>query len=1080
MPEVLSVLLGLATIVSGPVEDLRTSAIISTLRDGTVTALKDTVTGEGFAAEGPCPLAGLRRLKDRHLWSESATVAGKSTERGTVFTATWREGAGESHLVTRFEPQPDGSLLVNQSGRSAAPGLVGVQWGLVLPDYWQVLVPGWSGQRFSADTPAHGLQFTYPIEWEAQFILIQGQRGGVLVFAEDNAERFKALHLDHEPGRFLIGFETRCTAPFESQVETGSVRWRVRTYQGDWLVGAGIYRGWAEKAFGLTRIAERRPSWVKDIQFVVITDLRDAAALKALARNVEPRRTLLYVPGWRRSGYDYNYPDYAAIDGFDAQMKQAHDLGFRVMLHVNYFGCTPENPAYEQLKSYHCLDPMTKALLYWDWPRANPPIKFAYIDPGARAWRELFVRRMTELCAQYHPDALHLDQTLCIWNDGRGPIDGMNMMQGSLALHLEVRQALPDVALSGEGLNEITCRYESFAQRHVYGINHVDMTWNDRLITMSHPVSSSLLANYTTIYGYLGMPNPEPSDYYFAWRSAYERFGVVPTYGWPRLKQLESPPAVLQMLLGEARWFQHNTPVPDFSPNWDRQTLFAYRAADGRRAEYRRDDAGIVLAVRNAGVAPSANWQVVSRRITGVSAAAVPGQIPGWRAHDDQRILGLNPRSSYAYLDEPRDPNALHICSLPDDTTVRRVGLRSEFAAIALDDTKLNVASLWEAAVPTRSGERLCNGVTHQANGPMFHSDTGTTVEAQGDGIFAHPPWRAEFVDTKGVTPSCGLGCSWIEFDLRLPSDRPAHFEAAVGLRSEEASRNSDGVTFRAVARLGLQAGDAGDAPKAPLFVERHTKQSVPEPLALDLSRFRGRPITLRLEADPGPAGNVSFDWALWTRPRVVLAGRRFVRIGLVSPRPVVDVVPRTTRDRPAAAIRNQYKLEMEVPGSLYVLFRQPQAVRPPAELWTLPFSNALVLRDGQEAPPTEFMRAGPATSTVGGITRQGVFAHPPPQGQNHVDFLISLPAQPLCLIGFVGIRDGAEGKSSGVGFRITVNGQEQWRADMKPDGKWLPFDVSLSKYAGQTVVLTLITDALGDYICDWAHWGEPRLVPLF
>jgi hypothetical protein len=35
---------------------------------------------------------------------------------------------------------------------------------------------------------------------------------------------------------------------------------------------------------------------------------------------------------------------------------------------------------------------------------------------------------------------------------------------------------------------------------------------------------------------------------------------------------------------------------------------------------------------------------------------------------------------------------------------------------------------------------------------------------------------------------------------------------------------------------------------------------------------------------------------------------------------------------------------------------------------------------------------------------------------------------------------------------------------------------VSLSQYAGQTVVLTLITDALGDYICDWAHWGEPRL----
>ena len=52
------------------------------------------------------------------------------------------------------------------------------------------------------------------------------------------------------------------------------------------------------------------------------------------------------------------------------------------------------------------------------------------------------------------------------------------MMQGSIELHRELAAALPNVALSGEGLNEITCRYESFAQRHPNGVDFVGATWD--------------------------------------------------------------------------------------------------------------------------------------------------------------------------------------------------------------------------------------------------------------------------------------------------------------------------------------------------------------------------------------------------------------------------------------------------------------------------------------------------------------------------------------------------------------------------------------------------------------------------
>jgi len=40
----------------------------------------------------------------------------------------------------------------------------------------------------------------------------------------------------------------------------------------------------------------------------------------------------------------------------------------------------------------------------------------------------------------------------------------------------------------------------------------------------------------------------------------------------------------------------------------------------------------------------------------------------------------------------------------------------------------------------------------------------------------------------------------------------------------------------------------------------------------------------------------------------------------------------------------------------------------------------------------------------------------------------------------------------------------------------WEEAVVDLSPWAGQTVLLGLITDSDGANICDWAHWGEPTL----
>ena len=41
--------------------------------------------------------------------------------------------------------------------------------------------------------------------------------------------------------------------------------------------------------------------------------------------------------------------------------------------------------------------------------------------------------------------------------------------------------------------------------------------------------------------------------------------------------------------------------------------------------------------------------------------------------------------------------------------------------------------------------------------------------------------------------------------------------------------------------------------------------------LELDLSAWRGKSILLHLEADPGPAGALDYDWGRFVRPRIAV-----------------------------------------------------------------------------------------------------------------------------------------------------------------------------------------------------------------
>lgn len=641
------------------------------VQNGALVRLVNRLSGDTISLEAPPPLTGIRHREDGELWNDSAQVNQRTRGKEVATELRWQGQSGLHQLTTRWQTRAEGDIVITQHAECARGGLVGMQWGLAVPQGWEILLPVMSGFRLAPEMDFEPLRLEYPYPWEAQFVLIQGKRGGFLVYAEDDMNYFKRLFVRRHEAQIAVGFESWNHAPFDEIQQADSVCWRIRPYAGNWLHGAAMYRQWAEERFGLARCCGLKPDWVGDIQTFVIDNLDDMERLQALAQRFEPRQTMIYVPAWRARGYDRYYPDYTPRDGFAEQVEQARRWGFRVMLHVNYFGCHPEHPDYEKIQAYHHMDPFNKEPVHWEWRGQEPPVKFAYINPASSAWRELFVERMAELCRQLRPDALHLDQTAVIINDGRGLVDGMNAMQGNLALHRELLEALPEVALSGEGLSEVTCRYESFAQRHVWGLDSVFARLVLHHIGAAHPVSSALFTPYTRLYGYLGMVNPFSWRLYAAWRTAYDCFGVIPTFAWLEKEQLIQPDAAMRALIQEANWFAQHRPQPCFSPEeWRRGTLFVFRTAQGTLARLYRDVNGVCLQIRT-----DKGWKVVSRRIEDVTHTRVGGHIPGWLAYREQQAFGLNSGGCYPWSPESPDRNRLHIRILPD-------GLRLAAAAV--------------------------------------------------------------------------------------------------------------------------------------------------------------------------------------------------------------------------------------------------------------------------------------------------------------------------------------------------------------------------------------------------------------
>ncbi len=1017
---------------------------------GALRALVDRRTDEELLAPGRTDFNGAQSVpgSDAHRLPEvRADLSGEGR------SVTFETGSQDDGIRWKVSFADGGDGLVLQAEMARRRGgvdaldlvLGGPDWGKL-----QLALPiGAQGLTLREPQPGPRRSFRYcgHRQWEAQLAIFEPRsdlpsdirpRSGWAVWAEDRDFTPKSFVIERSGTLNAVRLRTDAQGIPDTIRGVRSVRWRIGVFRGDWRGPAARYRAWMRKAFQPR--GWRPPKWTERIGAFVKVNSLDPRLPAALASRLDPRRTLLVLPNWRRFGYDQNYPDYTPADGFERFCREAHRLGFRVMVHFNLFGCAPTNPEFERFQAFILRDRAGKPQ-GWNLNDPRNPSRHFDIHPGCSAFRRLLVERVRSVRQTYGVDAFHLDVSLLMPNPRSGPVEGLNVGQAKQRLFAELIRAVPDAAFGGEELNESAFSILSFTQRTPFD--------DDR--RLGHPIGFYLFGDRVKYYSHYSRTlsasasNSATADFL---RKA-EPAGLYPTFGVRVAGDLDGTGA--RVLCTAADFFQKYGFVPCVDRPWPPGVRFCWREqTPAKRLWWVRGDseqASLVCGDRTV-------WL----RKSGLDAVGPEWSVPGWPVGDETGTSGMNP-----LLPHVLTPGK------PFDGTPRFLRFAPE---LTLDRSELTPEVIWADVVPNRrrtaiavlthlQAEMRLGLLAGDAGGGELPFGRGAVFEAGRvlsgvvtlPGFAAHPPWKGG---------KAGHGAAFAEFKVRLPGGNAGLLlDWFAGMLNP--SHGSDGVTY------------AVEADGRRIF-ERHVTGRGWRPMQCDLSEFAGSEIRLRLITTPGPAGNTTWDLCGWGDPIIRRTGVRG-EVRIRSRLPVLAAMDGHGRPLP---FRRHGKADVAVslraPGRL-MLRCVPGRPLPevPCDLFVLPHRTGQVVPGGtwRDMPPASAVGKRKDRRCGGAVRADAVDVHPPPYGQTVLEWVLKLPDRtPLGLdLGY-----GISGQNSrGVSFRVRVDNRCIWRDDMGVCGHRTA-RVSLAEFAGRDIVLELAADSMGSNNFDWAIWSRMRL----
>lgn len=131
------------------------------------------------------------------------------------------------------------------------------------------------------------------------------------------------------------------------------------------------------------------------------------------------------------------------------------------------------------------------------------------------------------------------------------------------------------------------------------------------------------------------------------------------------------------------------------------------------------------------------------------------------------------------------------------------------------------------------------------------------------EALMMHSPWR--------VPP----GRTWVEYRLALPKETPITLSFGISMEPSSVLPNkSDGVTFSC--NLSDPSGERE-------LLRKHWASAGWDDQTIDLSSEAGKTITLRLQVEPGPKNNSSWDFSHIGNPRITVGNKTADKSPLVD-----------------------------------------------------------------------------------------------------------------------------------------------------------------------------------------------------
>lgn len=1022
--------------VSNGTLTVTTPSIQIAFQGSTVQSMKNLLTGETHIA---APGSGLIDLNTQSPTGEllqpgNWTTQSDPTTGLTTGTLSLMDSQRQITMTVGWDSNSD-EVIVRLAGQSKKPGLRGLVWGIEgFNSAGKFILPAHTGLYFDANSPTPNFTFVYPTHWEAQFAVYQSSAGGLLLYARDPKPYYKQVQGTRQFGTLDISVETFALGPWAMATEVPAMEWRLKTFQGSWQRAVDTYSAWSRTAFPV-RPPDSRRNWTKNIRAVIPVGSPDTGLLDAIAQQLDPSKTLIYLVGWRTSVLDANYPDYTPVPQTAPFVQYAHQLGFHVMLHTNIDGVSMTSAAYASLSQYQQRDPETGDLIYWPWglwPAGPPPPPFlpsyAFISPAASAWRALFLQSIQNAMQTVQPDALHLDGGGVMLDDGNGLIEGMTTIDGVIQLHRDITNQYPQLALGYESMSEVVAGFQSFAQR-----------WPAEL--PGHPVATYLMGNQVMFYAFLAQPSPEDAGF-IEYVRHYEAQGVMPTITVAHANDLSSGLPITSRIVQMMKLWQQYDFQPDWKGDWT-GLVFRYVSGDGSTTAN-------VQQVANTLVLNAAG-QAIYERALNTNSITTPLFISNWTAYDSTTLFGLDPTSQYWLQNDSRPTGSLQLAALPQGAELGRGTLDAgDYAYFELGTTPQPVYDFIASFGTAKIGIASANGLDFPLQSGAVAQVTQTFVNSKLESpvIILQPPNGAMLG-----------GATFVEYTLPVPAASSIlNFSAGIS----DFGALSQGVIFKAeingnqVWRQQIMLGE---------WV----------PVQVDLSQWSGTTVKLRflvLGVNLNPTDDLAAlgDFSIVTTPPATPVSFSVIMPGASSAPTATSQLQLTPTSDPTT-----YKGAAKLPAQFTVFAKPPQSVNVGQSLLTLPFVVWKKSYGGFAFPAVEQASGSLGPVTSGGVVMNPALAvEPPDNGYSLITWSVQVPGSASLLAFSVGLADlppAATFGYTGVGLSVLINGQTVWSQTVQTNG-WNAYSVDLTPWRGQSVVVTLQADALGSALNDFSNWA--------